>query len=495
MSDEVVDGSAIALDSPTGRLVIATTVLGSSVVMIIATVVNVALPAIAADLGASSAAQTWIVNGYLLAVSALILVGGTLGDRYGQVRIFRLGVAWFAVASLACALAPTTSALIAFRLLQGVGGALLTPGSLAIIESLLQRRDRGRAVGMWSGLGGIAGAIGPLIGGALVDFSWRWIFVIVLPLCAVVLLLAARLPEAPRVDVASIDIVGAVLAVLALGGITFALIEGPDGGWTAPEVAAGVLGLLAGLLAVIYEPRVEHPMVPVDLFSIRPFTAANVITFLVYGGMGVVFFLLPLQLQVVAGWTPVESGAALLPVTVILLFLSSRAGDLAQRIGPRIPLTVGPLVMAGGTLLLATLGPDAEFVDLLPGVVVFGLGLAAAVAPVTSTALGSVPDARAGAASGTNNAIARTGQLLAIAAVPGLAGLTGGALADATQLDDGYDTAMIISAALVAAGGVAAALLLRSGDACGEPDVPTPRSCPVDGVPLGVGAARSDARE
>ncbi|HEY3484531.1 MAG TPA: MFS transporter, partial [Ilumatobacteraceae bacterium] len=314
----------------------------------------------------------------------------------------------------------------------------------------------------------------------------------VLPLCVVVLALATRIPEAPRDSVASIDVVGAVLAVVALGGVTFALIEGADGGWTSLEIAAGVLGLAAGCVALVYEPRVEHPMVPVDLFSIRPFTAANVITFLVYGGMGVVFFLLPLQLQVVAGWSPIEAGMALIPVTVTLLFLSSRAGDLAQRIGPRLPLTVGPLVMAAGTALLAMLGPDATFATVLPGVVVFGLGLAAAVAPVTSTALGSVPDERAGAASGTNNAIARTGQLLAIAAVPGLAGLTGGALADAAELDEGYPTAMLIGGALVAAGGLAAAILLRSTDARVEPAVRTPRSCPVDGAPLGVGAARHE---
>lgn len=483
---------------------LATVVLGSAVAALTATVVNVALPTLARDLDAGSAGQKWIINGYTLTLAALILIGGSLGDRYGRVRIYRIGVVWFAAASLLCALAWNVEALIAFRLLQGVGGALLTPGSLAIIESSLRRRDRGRGVGAWSGISGIAGAVGPLIGGLLVEVSWRWVFVINLPVAAAVLLLSRWVPETadPEARRSPLDWVGAVLVALALGGLSYALIEGPEGGLSAVELAAGVLGVVC-LVGLWFRERArDHAMVPIELFADRTFTVANGLTFAIYGGMGVLFFLLSIQLQVVAGWSPLGAGTALLPVTAILLVLSSRMGDVVVKIGPRLPLTIGPIVVAVGMVMMTRIGSDAEFLtEVLPAVVVFGLGLAGIVAPVTTTALGAVPDERAGAASGVNNAVARTGGLLAVAAIPGLVGLTGDALGDPALLEPGFDRAMVVSAIIVAAAGASAFLLLPSGAAVGGEDVTEDvgaaepchvNPCPVDGSLSSVGAPRSE---
>ncbi len=475
------------LDSSAGRVLITTTVAGSAVAMLTATVVNVALPTLAADLGATSGQQQWVVNSYLLTIASLILIGGSLGDRYGRLRIYRLGIAWFALASLACAVAPTIETLIAARLLQGVGGALLTPGSLAIIEATLVPDDRSRGVGRWSGLSGIAGAVGPLVGGVLVDYSWRWVFVINLPVAAAVLLLSRRLPETRNHDGADadLDIIGAVLTVALLASTSFVLIQGPPGGFDPIDLAAAAIAVVTAVMLVPYERRHPNPMVPISLFTGRVFATANALTFLVYGGMGVVFFLLSVQLQVTAGMTPLQAGAALLPVTVLMLAFSSRAGALAQRIGPRIPLTIGPMLIATGMLLLTRIGPDTDYAtDVLPGVLVFGAGLALSVAPVTATALHAVPDNLAGAASGTNNAVSRTGQLLAIAATPPLVGLTGDALSDPEQLNDGFGLAMVIGAGFVLAGAATAALFLRAGDLGGPDDVadgPPPFQCGVDG--------------
>ena len=468
---------------------IATTVLGSSVAMLTATVVNVALPSMAADLGASSSEQQWVVNAYLLTLASLILIGGSLGDRFGRLRVYRIGVAAFALASLGCALAPSTGALIALRLAQGVGGALLTPGSLAIIQSTLRREDRGRGVGLWSGLGGIAGAVGPLLGGLLVDVSWRWVFVVNLPIALAALLLSRWVPERrdPVSADAPLDVVGAALIAVTLGGLSYALIQGPATGIGSPTVLIAAVGsALAGVALVSYERGRPDAIVPVDLLSNRPFVTANAITLLVYGGMGLVFFLLSIQLQVTTGWSPLESGLALLPVTVIMLVLSSRAGGLAQRVGPRWPLTFGPLTMAVGIVGMSRVSADTTYLtDLLPSVLVFGLGLAASVAPVTSTALGTVPDERSGAASGANNAVARTGQLLAVAAIPAAVGLGGNALSLPAELDAGFGPALSVGAVLVATGGVVAGVFLRSDDLCvvaagdGEP----PAGCAVDGPP------------
>lgn len=479
----------VALDSPIGRIVIITTVLGTAVAMLTATVVNVALPSIASDLGASSAEQQWVVNAYLLTIASLILIGGSLGDRYGRLRVYRIGVVWFAAASLLSAIAPTIGILIGARLLQGVGGALLTPGSLAIIEAALDKKDRGRGVGLWSGLTGIAAAVGPLIGGALIELSWRWVFLVNIPVAIAVVLLSPRVPESKDETALDdpLDLTGAVLAALGLGGISFSLIQGPEAGFGAMDSLAVVAGIGALALLFFVERRHPDPMVPFRLFANRAFAASNAITLLVYGGMGIVFFLLSIQLQVTAGWSALAAGAAFLPATILLLLLSPWAGSLAQRIGPRLPLTAGPLLISSGMLLFTRIGPEASYLaDVFPAVSVFGLGLVASVAPVTATALGSVPDTRSGAASGANNAIARTGQLLAVAAVPPLVGLTGDALSVPTVLNAGFGDAMVVAAILVAAGAVVAALSLRQGDLWDEeepePEVTYYPSCSLDGT-------------
>lgn len=494
----------IELSSGEGRTVMATVILGTAVASLTATVVNVALPTLASDLDAGSSGQKWIINGYTLTLAAFMLIGGSFSDRFGRLRVYRIGVVWFAIASLLCAVAWNTQVLIAFRLLQGIGGALLTPGSLAIIESSLRRSDRGRGVGLWSGITGLAGAIGPLLGGLLVEISWRWVFVINIPIAVAVVVLSRWVPETrdPNAHDAPLDLRGAALSAFVLGSLSYALIEGPEGSFTGFEVAMAVAGVVGAGLLWRSQRRLERPLLPLDLFASRPFAIANLLTFLIYGGMGVLFFLLSVQLQVTSGWTALEAGTALLPVTVIMLLLSSRAGALAQRIGPRWPLTIGPLVVASGMVMMTRIGPDASFVaDVLPAVTVFGFGLAGVVAPVTSTAMGSVPNERAGAASGTNNAVARTGGLLAVAAIPGLVGLTGTALSDPALLDPGFSRAMLVSAALVASGGVLALVLLRSEDladvvaedddssTAGGEGVPHPHRnpCPVDGQLTTVG--------
>ena len=399
MSPPDADAGDVELDSGTGRIVLATVVLGSAVAMLTATVVNVALPTLASDLDASSSEQKWIINAYTLTLAALILIGGSLGDRWGRVRVYRIGVVWFAVASALCAISWDTNSLIVFRLLQGVGGALLTPGSLAIIQATLRPDDRGRGVGMWSGIGGVAGAVGPLVGGLLVEVSWRWVFVVNLPVAAAAFVLSFWVPET-RDETASdteLDLGGAALTAVLLGAASYALIEGPEGGLSAFEVGCIVVSVVAAVALWRVERGRDHAMLPLELFTDRVFAAANVVTFTIYGGMAVMFFLLSVQLQVTAGWSPLQAGTALLPVTVLMLLLSARAGELASRIGPRWPLTIGSMVVALGMVLITRVGPEASFwTEVLPAVTVFGLGLTLIVAPVTSTALNAVPDERAG---------------------------------------------------------------------------------------------------
>jgi EmrB/QacA subfamily drug resistance transporter len=451
-----VSDQGLRTGTPAGRWVLFTTVLGSSLAMLDGTVVNVALAHIGEDLDAGFAGLQWTVNAYTLGLAALILLGGSLGDRYGRKRIFIVGVVWFAVASALCAFAPTIGTLVAARALQGVGGALLTPGSLAIISASFHGSDRSAAVGAWSGLGGIAGAVGPFLGGWLVEWTWRAVFLINLPLALVVVLVAAKhVPESRDPAAApGLDWSGTVLAVLGLAGITWGLTERM---WTV-----AVVGVVALAAFVVVELRSRHPLVPPTLFASRVFTAANVVTLLVYAALGTLFFLLVLQLQVVAGFSPVLAGAALLPVTVLMLLFSARSGRLAQRIGPRIPMTVGPLVAAGGVLLMLRIGPGASWpLDVLPAVLVFAVGLTLTVAPLTATVLDAAPDRYAGAASGVNNAVARSAGLLAVAVVPGVAGIAGADYTDPVAFDGGFRTAMVITAALLAAGGVIAGLTVR----------------------------------
>lgn len=449
--------------SPAGRWALLATILGSALAGIDATVVNVALPALGDDLDADFTSLQWTVSAYALTLASFILLGGTLGDRFGRRRVFVVGVVWFAVASLACGLAVNVEMLIGARAVQGVGAALLTPGSLAILQASFRSTDRARAIGAWSGLGGVATAIGPLLGGWLVDVaSWRWVFLINLPVAALVVWLAQRhVPESrdPGAAGTAVDWTGGLLGALTLAGFTYALIEA-DAGPPTVVVAVGV-GVLAAVLFGVRERRAPYPVLPLAVFRTMQFSATNAVTFLVYGGFGALFFLLVVQLQVTAGFGPVAAGSALLPVTAIMLLLSSRSGALAARIGPRLQMAVGPLVCAGGVLLLARVGGGASYlVDVLPGVVLFGLGLAIMVAPLTAAALAAAPSEHAGMASGVNNAVARTGGLLAVAAIPALAGISADGYGG-PGFSDGYRDALWISAAILVAGGLLAALTVR----------------------------------
>jgi EmrB/QacA subfamily drug resistance transporter len=445
--------------SPAGRWVLLATVLGSSLAYIDATVVNIALPAIGRDLDADAAGLQWTINGYALSLAALILLGGSLGDRYGRRRVFLVGVTWFAAASLLCGLAPTVELLIVARVLQGVGGALLTPGALAILEASFAREDRSRAIGAWSGLGGIGGALGPFLGGWLVEIgSWRLIFLINVPVAALVLWVTARhVPESRNPAAApGLDLTGVLTGVAGLGGLTYGFTAWPERGPGDPAVLTGLAVGVAGIAAfLLTERRSRHPLLPLDIFRNRAFTGANLVTFLVYAANGGVFFLVGLNLQVVAGFTPLAAGLALLPVTGLMLLLSARAGALSQRTGPRLLMTTGALACTGALVLMSGIGPQAGYArDVLPAVLIFGVGLSLLVAPLTATALGGVDDAHAGIASGVNNAVARAAGLLAVAVLPLAAGLGAGNLTDPAALHPVYRTALLLCAALMAAGAV-----------------------------------------
>ncbi|MBM6399727.1 DHA2 family efflux MFS transporter permease subunit [Phycicoccus sonneratiae] len=455
----------LPLGSPGGRWLLVASILGSALAGIDATVVNVALPAIGQSLDADFATLQWTVSAYALTLAAFILLGGVLGDRFGRRRVFVVGVVWFAAASLLCGAAPDAGLLVAARALQGVGAALLTPGSLAMIQASIAPEDRGRAIGAWSGLGGVATAIGPFLGGWLVQsFSWRWVFLVNVPLAAVVVALAVRhVPESRDPGAGGpVDVTGAVLGALALGGATYALISAGESGASPAVLLAAAVGVVAGTAFVVVERRAASPMLPLDAFRRPQFRAANLVTFVVYGGLGAVFLLLVVQLQVVSGFSPLAAGTALLPVTGVMLLLSSRSGALAARLGPRRQMAAGPVVAAVGVLLMLRLGPGASYlVDVLPAVLVLGLGLVTMVSPLTATALAAAPAEHAGMASGVNNAVARTAGLLAVAVVPAVAGLSGRAYDDPAAFDAGFGVAMWVSAAALAAGGVIAALTVR----------------------------------
>lgn len=490
----------IRLDSGEGRWVLAACVLGSAVAMLTATVVNVALPALSEDLGAGTVEVQWVLNGYLLALASLILIGGSLGDRYGHRRMFVIGTVWFALASVLCAVAPDAFWLILFRVLQGVGAALLMPESLAIIEAVYHPDDRGRAIGLWSALGGIAAAVGPLLGGWLIDVTgWRSIFLLVLPLAIVVVAVGLmRIPRARTSRPAPLDLAGATTAFLALGLLTYGLIRGPTFGITDPVVVGTLVAGMTALVAFLaVEHRSAHPMMPLSMFRDRRFAVGNAVTFVVYAALGGSFFLLVVFLQVGLGYTALEAGASLLPITALMLALSARAGQYAQDHGPRLPLTVGPLVIAAGLALMARIRPEAPYwTATLPAVSVFGLGLAATVAPVTSTVLGAAPEGREGTASGINNAVSRAAQLIAVAVFPAVAGLSGGDVGDRAALLDGFPRAALAMALVAALGGALAWMLIRPelapGAAPGAEQVGEPcLHCAVDASPL---APRREAR-
>lgn len=478
----------VALDSAQGRWLLLATVLGSAVALLDATVINVALPAIGTNLGADFGGLQWTVNGYTLTLAAFILLGGALGDRYGRRKVFLVGVVWFGAASVLCGLAPNVELLVAARLLQGIGGALLTPGSLALIAASFRAEDRGRAIGSWSALGGLAAAVGPFVGGLLVELSWRLVFLINVPMCAAVVLISLRhVPESTDDEASNhLDLAGAVVGVLGLGALTFGLVAAGEQGASAAVLASCVTGLLglAGFVGV--ERRSRAPMLPPGIFASRQFTAANLVTFAVYAALGGVFFLLVVHLQVVGGFSPLAAGTSLLPVTAAMLVLSPRAGALAERIGPRLPMTLGPLLCAVGVLLLRRIGPGASYVaDVLPAVAVFGIGLGTTVAPLTTAVLAAADDRHAGVASGVNNAVARTAGLLAVAVLPLAAGLSGADYLDAVAFSGGFRAAMLISAVLLAAGGLLSLTTVRDDDVGDRRRVrERDRHCAVDGPPV-----------
>jgi EmrB/QacA subfamily drug resistance transporter len=487
----------VRLGEPSGRWVLVAAVLGSGMAGIDATVVNVALLALGRDLHAGFAGLQWTINGYTLTLAALILLGGSLGDRYGRRRVFVIGVGWFALASALCALAPTIQVLIAARALQGVGGALLTPGSLAMISASFVAGDRAKAIGAWSGFGGIASAIGPFLGGYLVAGpGWRWIFLINLPLAAIVVLIARRhVPETLDPNAAPhLDLLGAGLGAIGLGGVTYALIAA-HGALSAIVVGAAVVGLAGMVGFVRTERRSPHPMLPPRIFANRQFTAANMVTFLVYAALGGVFFLLVVNLQVVAGFSPLLAGTALLPITVIMLVLSARAGALAGRIGPRLPMTLGPLVAACGVLLLLRIGPHASYLSaVLPAVTVFGLGLSLIVAPLTTTVLTAAETRYAGVASGVNNAVARAAGLLAVAVLPVVAGIYGDDYRNPSAFADGFRIAVITSSALLVIGGFIAAATIRNPPKVSHATRSDRRHyCAIDGPPIHTATVRASA--
>jgi len=491
------DGAGtIAFESGPGRWVLAIAVLGSGIAFLDGTVVNVALAAIGRDLHASTSELQWMLNGYLLTLASLILLGGALGDRHGRRTIFTIGVAWFTLASALCAAAPSAGVLVAARMLQGVGGALLTPGSLAMIEGSFRRADRARAIGAWSGLTGVGAALGPLLGGWLVSaVSWRAVFLINLPLGAFVVLTAPRKVPETRDPLAAgrLDVLGAGLAALGLAGTTYALIEAPGGGRTGAAVAAAIVGVLALAAFLLVERRAQSPMLPLSLFANRQFSAANLVTVVVYAALGGVFFLLVAFLQIAMGWSPVAAGAASLPVTALMLTLSARSGALASAIGPRVPLTVGPLGIAAGLLLMTRISPGDSYIgSVLPAVVVFGLGLTLVVAPVTATVLAAADARHAGIASGVNNAVSRVAGLLAVAIFPLIGGLTGDAFYKPAAMTHGFHAAMAAAAALAALGGLIAWLTIDPHVLRADEDVPE-FECPVCGTPLRAGHEAHDA--
>ncbi len=448
----------ITLRSARGRGVLLATIAGSGVAFLDQTVVNVALATLQTELGAELSQLQWTVDAYLLFLGSLLLVGGSLGDRHGRRRLFVIGLIWFALASVLCGLAPNADLLIAARALQGIGAALLTPVSLALVRASFRTEDRGAAIGAWAGLSGVSTALGPLVGGWLIDAgSWRYIFFLNLPLAAIGVWSALRFVPESRDESAppTTDVPGAVLATAGLGGIVYALIEGPRAGWDGVSIGAAAIGVAAFTAFLLVERRRRHPMLPLDVFGSLQFSGANLTTLAVYFALGGAFFLVVLQLQKVLGYSALEAGAALTPITLLLLVLSPLAGKVGAKLGQRGPMTAGPLVAAIGLGLLTRAVEGASWTTgVLPGIVVFGVGLGFTVAPLTTAVFDGAAPERAGVASGVNNAVARIAGLLAVALLPWAAGIPADDSEEAFSA--GYVRAMWICAGLAVLGAACA---------------------------------------
>ena len=446
------------------RLTLFTAILGSAVVTIDSSVINVALPAIARDLGGGLSAQQWVSNAYLLSLGSLILIGGSLGDIYGERRVFEIGVAAFGVVSIACALAPTIGVLIAARALQGAAGALVTPSSLAIIVGAFAPKERGAAIGSWTAWGAIASIIGPLAGGLVVDqSSWRWIFAINVPLvvCTLVLIRAA-VPASTAMVGRSVDFVGACLCALGLGGIVFALVEEPHRGWRSPVILVALLGGIVSFVSfLVFERHTPEPMLKLELFTHRNFAVGNIETLSMYAGLSILFFFLTIYLQEVTGYSALKSGLTTLPVTLVMFVLSRGFGALADRYGSRFLMGAGPLVAAAGILLLARLGRHVSYtIDLLPALLIFAVGLSMTVSPLTATVLADADESDAGIASAINNQVARVAGLIGVSAIGVVVAgtLVGGTFAANEASVRAFRMAMVVCAGLVAVGGVVGAI-------------------------------------
>jgi EmrB/QacA subfamily drug resistance transporter len=442
------------LASAQGRWLVTAMILASGMAFLDGSIVSLALPAIDRELDAGVVGLQWTVNAYTLTLAALILVAGSMGDRLGRRRIFLVGVVWFAAASVLCAAAPSIEVLVTARGLQGIGGALLTPGSLAIISASIDPSDRGRAIGIWAGLSGVTTAIGPLVGGWLVDtVGWRWVFWMNIPLAVAVVVISLRHVPETKGEQNRLDFGGAALSLLGLAFLTYGLV--------AQQWVPSIAGVVLLVAFVVHQWRTPHALVPLSLFADRVFTSANICTFAIYGAISAGFLLLVLQLQYVSGYSPLEAGLATMPPTILMLLLSGRAGALGQRIGPRWPLTFGPIIMALGFVMYLRIDGDPNFVfDVLGGGIVSGLGLTLLVAPLTTSVLASAPADQAGIASGINNAVARTASLLAVAAIPPLAGIAGSDFASPEVFSPGFRTGTWIVIGMLTVAGVLAAVLI-----------------------------------
>jgi EmrB/QacA subfamily drug resistance transporter len=493
-------GGLLAYRSAQGRWVVAAMILGSSVAGIDSTVVAVALPAIGRNLHASFEALQWTVTSYTLTLAALILLAGSLSDRWGRRRVFLAGLSWFTLASVLCAAAPGVGWLIAARAVQGIGGALMTPASLAIIEAAFQPGDRNRAIGTWAGFSGVSAAIAPFLGGWLLEAgSWRAIFLINVPVAAVTGWTTRRhVPESRDTSVSGkADWPGALAGAAALAGITYAIIVLPAAGAASPQFAgAALLAVVSSAAFAVTERRASHPMLPPSIFAPAQFRAANAVTFVVNGALGGFAFVFIPALEIVAGYSPVVAGSALVPVTAVTLLLSGSSGRLAQRIGPRPQIVAGCLVCAVASVLAVRIGSHADYwTAVFPLAVLFGLGLASLLPPLTARAMNSAPVSQAGLASGVNNAVARVAGLLWIAALPPITGLTGAAYTDPVRFRSSFaQISWICAAAFTGAAALAAAFITRpSRPAPARPaliQTPVPHlACPV-AVPRAPGQTR-----